>query len=71
MTHDEARQYVEHWKRLGPLLEEQEKMELRNYSEAQWKRDVAALLDLAVQFSVPRKESGFLEQQRLFQRAAP
>lgn len=70
MTRDEARQYVERWKQLGPLLEEQEKKELRNYSEAQWKYDVAALLDLAAQFAVPRKDSGFLEQQRLFQLAA-
>jgi hypothetical protein len=69
MTRDEARQYVEHWKRVGPLLDEQERHELRNYTQADRQRDIRALLELAAQFSTPRNETGFLEQQRLFKRA--
>jgi hypothetical protein len=69
MTRDEARKYVEHWKRVGPLLDEQERNELRNYTLADRQRDIRALLELAAQFSIPRNETGFLEQQRLFKRA--
>jgi hypothetical protein len=69
MTREEARRYVAHWNRLGPLLEEQERLELRNYTLADRQRDIAALLALAAQFAVPRFECGLVEQQRLFQSA--
>lgn len=66
MTRDEAQQYVDYWKRVGPLLEAIEKEELRNYSHADRMHDITALLDLGAQFARPRSTSGLLEQQRLF-----
>jgi hypothetical protein len=70
MTPEEARQHVEHWALLGPLLEQQEAEELRAYDEERRRRDIAVLLDLAMQFPTVREESGFQQQQSYFHRLA-
>jgi hypothetical protein len=61
--------FVKHWKRVGPLLEQFERDELRRYTKADRQRDIAALLVLAGQFAIPRSDSGFVQQQQLFKSA--
>jgi hypothetical protein len=66
-----AKQWVEHWQRVGPLLEKIEHEELRVFCfEKSWE-----LVDGLFQFGfdVPnakrRDHSGLVEQQRLFAKA--
>lgn len=61
--------FVEHWRVVGPLLEQFEREEMRRYTHSDRQRDIAALLALGAQFAIPRSESGFVEQQRLFMSA--
>ena len=70
MTDDErekTKAWVEHWKRVGPLLERIRREELRN-----WEYDpdlVDAVLELGCRLRVERKTSGLVEQQRWFMKA--
>lgn len=61
--------FVKHWQAVGPLLVQFEREEMRRYTFADRQRDIQALLALAFQFAVPRNDSGFVEQQRLFKSA--
>jgi hypothetical protein len=61
---------VEHWRRVGPLLEEVRRRELRNYDHAANWLAVRSLLDLAVRYAQPRTTSGLVELQRLFRRTS-
>jgi hypothetical protein len=61
--------FVKHWQLVGPLLRQFERDEMRRYTNADRQRDIAALLALASQFAIPRYDSGFVEQQRLFKSA--
>ena len=63
--------WVEHWQRVGPMLEKVEHEELRAFCfERDWKL-VDGLLQLG--FDVPNvkapHDSGLVEQQRLFAKA--
>jgi hypothetical protein len=62
--------FVKHWQTVGPLLEQFEREGMRCYSHSERQRDIAALLALAAQFAIPRSETGFVEQQRLFKNAS-
>ncbi|HEY2881136.1 MAG TPA: hypothetical protein VGJ15_01855 [Pirellulales bacterium] len=66
-----TRQWVEHWKRVGPILERVEHDELRHRSfEDNWER-IDGLLQFG--FDVPHDQrpvtSGLVEQQRVFAKA--
>jgi len=69
MTHDEAREYVERWKKAGPALEKVRREELRNLSHKNCQDQIRALLEIGSQNRQSRSTSGLIEQQRLFQKA--
>ena len=66
---DAAKQWVENWKRVGPILERIEAEELRSPEYEKGLADFAPLLDWCCERSVPKTESGLIEQQRLFMKA--
>jgi hypothetical protein len=70
---DATRQWVENWKRLGPLLKTIEHEELRAFRfEDHWEL-VDGLLQFAFDASQTedRQSSGLVEQQRWFAKARP
>lgn len=69
MTDDEAREYVERWKKAGPALEKIRREELRNLSHEACQRQVQSLLSIGIANQQPRRTSGLIEQQRIFQKA--
>ena len=69
MTRDEARSYVEHWKRVGPLLEEMRRQELRQFSHSQNGQAIDDLLAAGLVHAQPRVSSGLIEMQRIFAKA--
>lgn len=57
--------FVEHWRRVGPILEAVRRSELRTYShEEQWPI-IDALLQLGLDHAVPRSTSGLVELERI------
>ena len=62
------KQWVETWKRAGPMLEQFRYEELRAFRHEQNVELVAGVLELGHQFAQPRPTSGLVEQQRLFGR---
>jgi hypothetical protein len=71
LSDDGKKEFVEHWKRVGPLLERFERDELRGSSyEENWEL-IDGLLQLG--FDLPNTKdpmtSGMIEQQRLFAKA--
>lgn len=57
--------FVEHWRRVGPILEEVRRPELRTFNyEEQWPI-IDALLQLGLDHAVPRPTSGLVELQRI------
>jgi hypothetical protein len=62
--------WIEHWRRVGPILEEIKRQELRNFKhEEQWEI-VDALLQLGLdQAGPPRTTSGLVEWARLMAKA--
>lgn len=57
--------FVEHWRRLGPILEAIRLQELRDFNyEEQWPI-IDSLLQLDLAHDVPRTTSGLVEFQRL------
>lgn len=71
MTREEAKAYVEHWKRVGPLLEEIRREELRRYRTEDNVAAIHALMELGGQFAQPRPTSGLVELQRKLHRTLP
>ena len=69
MTDDAMKQWVENWKRVGPILEQLEAEELRSPEYENGLGDFTPLLDWCCERSVPTEESGLIEQQRLFMKA--
>jgi hypothetical protein len=69
MTREEARQYVEHWKRVGPLLEEIRRDELRQYCHADHAQAIDKHLAAGLIHAEPRLSSGLVEMQRVFSKA--
>ena len=59
------KEWVEHWRRLGPILEEIRREELRHFNYEEQLPIIDALLQLGVDYAVPRPTSGLVELQRL------
>jgi hypothetical protein len=68
-----ARQWVAHWQRVGPLLEQLKADELREMTLRESASRFEALAELATEINTPplRSTSGFVEQQRLFLKLLP
>ena len=63
------KEWVEHWRRLGPILEEIRREELRNFNYEEQLPIIDALLQLGLDHAVPCPTSGLVEMQRLFAKA--
>ena len=61
--------WVKHWQRIGPLLEEIRREELRNFKYEDHIELIDSLLELGCRMGPPRTTSGLVELQRLFQKA--
>jgi hypothetical protein len=59
------KEWVEHWRRLGPKLEAIRRWELRHFNYEEQLPVIDALLQLGVENAVPRPTSGLVELQRL------
>jgi hypothetical protein len=57
--------WVEHWRRLGPLLEKIHREELRHFNFEEQAPIIDALLQLGLENAVPRPTSGLVELERL------
>ena len=49
MTNEEAREFVERWKKAGPALEKIRREELRNLSHEDCQKQIQALLEIGSQ----------------------
>jgi hypothetical protein len=56
---------VEHWLRVGPILDELRRQELRDFRHEENAAAIDALLDLGARCGPPRTTSGLIEMQRL------
>lgn len=67
-----TKMWIDHWQRVGPILEKIRHDELRAMTEDEARRASDMLIEFAL--STPtyqeRKSSGFVEQQRLFKKLA-
>lgn len=59
--------FVQHWRIVGPLLQQIERDDMCHYTEDDRSRDIQALLDVPISIQ-PAKTSGLVDQQRLFHR---
>jgi len=69
MTHEEAKEYVERWRKAGPELEKVRREELRSLNNQNNSKLIDSLLEIGSIWPQKRPTSGLVEQQRLFQRA--
>jgi hypothetical protein len=69
MSRDEAKKYVEQWRRAGPELEKVRREELRNLTDEDVRAQIHALLELTKLYAGDRRSSGLVDQQRIFQKA--
>ena len=65
---DALRAFVQHWKRVGPMLEEVRRRELRALGNGPCDGLVDSLLELGEIAARPRTVSGLVEQQRRFRK---
>ncbi len=63
-----TKEWVEHWKRIGPRLAEIRRRELREFNYEEQQPLIDALLQIGVEMAVPRQTSGLVELQRRFAR---
>lgn len=68
---ENARRWMQAWRRAGPALERVRRAELRAFRYEDNYRLVDALLQMACDFGTPRTTSGLVEQQRLFGKLRP
>lgn len=71
MNEDERqrlKQWVETWKRAGPMLEAIRWQEVHDYNYEENLHIVSDLLEMGYHFRQPRHASGLVEQQRLFKK---
>jgi hypothetical protein len=61
-----TKEWVENWKRVGPILEQMKYEELRKPDYHKELEGLLGMIDLACKQSEPSKTSGLVEQQRLF-----
>ncbi len=66
--HALMKEYVERWKRLGPLLEAQREEDVRRSETVSNIAAFGRLYSMALASSPPQPTSGLVEQQRLFSR---
>ena len=65
----QMKEWVERWKRVGPILERIKREELRRFRyEDSW-HIADELLEMGCRFGTPRTTTGLVEQQRLFAKA--
>ena len=62
----DMKEWVENWKRVGPILEQITAKELRAPDYGKGLAGFISTLDWCCRNSEPRKDSGLIEQQRLF-----
>ena len=63
------REFVQRWKRVGPLLKQIRRRELRAMRHEDAAEAIEGLLEMAVQHGSPRFTSGLVELQDLLARA--
>lgn len=71
MTLEDAKAYVEHWKRVGPLLEDIRREELRQFSHVDNAQAIDDHLAAGLIHAQPRASSGLIEMQRIFAKGRP
>lgn len=64
-------QWVDTWRRAGPLLEQLRREELQAMTPEQVALAADALLEIGCALPADRPTSGLVEQQRLFRKARP
>jgi hypothetical protein len=64
-----AKQWVEQWQRVGPILAQINAEELRAMDAQEAIRQIIPLCDWCFEHSEPRTTSGLVEQQRYFAKA--
>ena len=69
MTDDATKQWVDNWRRVGPILEQIEAEELRKPDYDEGIESFGLLLDWCCDRAAPSKTSGLIEQQRIFMKA--
>ena len=62
----DMKEWVENWKRVGPILEQIKAEELRAPDYHKKLEGLLPMCDLACAHAEPSKTSGLVEQQRLF-----
>jgi hypothetical protein len=65
---DDRLAMVRHWQRVGPLLEQIRRQELRAMDDAAIRQAIERVLELGAALPAVRTTSGLVEQQRLFQK---
>jgi hypothetical protein len=63
------KQWVEHWQRVGPILEQINAEELRAMDAQEAIQRILPMCDWCFEHSEPRTTSGLVEQQRWFAKA--
>jgi hypothetical protein len=63
------KQWVDNWKRVGPVLDRIKAEELRSPEYENGLDAFAPLLDWCCEHSEPDNETGLIEQQRIFMKA--
>jgi hypothetical protein len=63
-----TRKWVETWKTTGPILEKIRRDEIRRVSTVTAMQHLAGAFDSGAHMHPPRKSSGLVEQQALFQK---
>ncbi len=71
ITDKTNRGFVEHWRRVGPLLERIQKQELREFCHEEHWQEVDALLEIAAQNATVRTTSGLVQWQRALGKSRP
>jgi hypothetical protein len=68
MNDDGNREFIERWKRVGPLLDEIRRKELRLFRHEDNWRIIDGLLEIGFQHSTRQTTSGLVELQKLLHR---
>lgn len=66
MTNEEAREFVDRWKRTGPAMEKVRRQELRNARHENDAYLIDQLLEAGLQHARTATTSGLIEMQRIF-----
>jgi hypothetical protein len=69
MTHEEAREFVERWRRAAPELEKVRREELRAMCHQEQAELIDGLLEAGLRHAQPSNSSGLVEMQKIFARA--